>query len=103
MQLIPAQHFFIKQVFVKLDRDLMYFLAFAFMCFPDMREIGAYQYKFGVVNFFHMIPDYPPGPFRIYDQVQFHLLMVMQRKIELGFCPGKNGEAITAGEWGDLF
>jgi hypothetical protein len=49
-----------------------------------------------------MIPYDTPGAFRIQDQIEFQLLMIMKREREFFFYPGKDRETIALRKRGDL-
>ena len=93
-ELVSSQQFFVEQIFVKLYGYFMYFFAFAFMGKPCMHQVRAYQHQFHVVNFLHMVAHHTLGTFGITDKVQFIFLVVVKRKIEIAFVPGKKRETI---------
>jgi hypothetical protein len=67
-----------------------------------MRQVGANQDKFKVINFTDMITYYSPGALCIHNKIQLQFLMAMQGKIKIGFYAGEDGKTITAGQRDDF-
>ena len=44
-----------------------------------LQFLSAYQHKLVVTDLLYTVPDYPPDPFSILDEVQFKLLVTVQR------------------------
>ena len=55
------QKCFIKQVSVKLYRDLFYVFAFAFVAKPSVLKVRANQHQFKAIYFMNMISYDPLG------------------------------------------
>jgi hypothetical protein len=69
---------------------------------PGMLQVTAYKHQFQLINIFNMIANDPPGVFGVLNKIQLKFFMVMKRKIELRFDPGKDGKTIALGEGRDF-
>src|SRR5579862_4741720 len=94
MHLVAAQKFFIKQITVKLYSNLFYFFAFTFMIKPSMLQVGANQHHFKIINCFDVITNDALCILCILNKIQFKFFMIMQWKIKLFLCTGKDGKTI---------
>jgi hypothetical protein len=100
--LVPLQEFIVEEVPVKLDRDLLDFVSGAPVGKPSVLQVGTYQHKLQVADFFHMVTDHTPGAFGMLYKVQLKLFMMMQGEIEFILYTGEKGKTIALGQWGDL-
>jgi hypothetical protein len=94
IQLVPFEKDLVKEVAVKLNRDLEDALAFALVGKPGMRDVGTHEHQLQAVDLFHAAADDAADALGVFDKIQLVLLVIMHREIELGLIPGVQGEAI---------
>lgn len=82
-----------KEVSMELDGYLEYF-AFAFVGEPGVRDVGADEDEFQVIDLFYAVSEDTFDPAGVFDEVEFVLFMIMHGEVKLCFISGKHREAI---------
>lgn len=83
-KLILCEKFAAEDISGELDSDLPYVLRLATALLPYVLQcLTAYQNQFIITDFLHAVPHNTTDPSAVLYEIQFELLMLMQRVCEL--------------------
>ena len=99
---IAVQEFIIYQIGAELQCDFVNLFRFAAVGEPCVGRIAAHQHQFHVADGSHMIADHARSSGGVHHQIELHLLMGVERKVETTLLSGKDHETIIVGERGAL-